>query len=76
MLPQWMKPEQRKALSPAAKAGATAEVRYIPKGVVVIIGSWSALCYSVKCFMSRYSQMMTDLYACKVNKLNGCKFTF
>jgi len=40
-LAQWMKPEQRKALSPAAEAGATAEVRYMPKGVVGIIGPWN-----------------------------------
>jgi coniferyl-aldehyde dehydrogenase len=40
-LAQWMKPEQRKAISPAAEAGATAEVRYMPKGVVGIIGPWN-----------------------------------
>ncbi|WOH38195.1 coniferyl aldehyde dehydrogenase [Thalassotalea fonticola] len=40
-LAQWMKPEQRQAPSPAFEAGASAEVRYMPKGVVGIIGPWN-----------------------------------
>jgi len=38
---QWMKPDQRQIPSPACEAGATAEVRYLPKGVVGIIGPWN-----------------------------------
>ena len=38
---QWMKPEQRPAPSPAGEAGASAEVRSMPKGVVGIIGPWN-----------------------------------
>jgi coniferyl-aldehyde dehydrogenase len=38
---QWMKPDQRQAPYPACEAGATAEVRYLPKGVVGIIGPWN-----------------------------------
>lgn len=38
---EWMKPEQRNAPWPACEAGATAEVRYMPKGVVGIIGPWN-----------------------------------
>ncbi|MCP4954050.1 MAG: coniferyl aldehyde dehydrogenase [Photobacterium aquimaris] len=40
-LAQWMKPEQRQAPSPAFEAGASAEVRYMPKGVIGIIGPWN-----------------------------------
>jgi coniferyl-aldehyde dehydrogenase len=38
---EWMKPEQRQAPSPAGEAGASAEVRIMPKGVVGIIGPWN-----------------------------------
>lgn len=40
-LADWMKAEQRQAPFPANEAGATAEVRYMPKGVVGIIGPWN-----------------------------------
>ncbi|MEY8198034.1 MAG: coniferyl aldehyde dehydrogenase [Colwellia sp.] len=40
-LAQWMKPEQRQAPSPAFEAGASAEVRFMPKGVIGIIGPWN-----------------------------------
>ncbi|NQY48120.1 MAG: coniferyl aldehyde dehydrogenase [Colwellia sp.] len=38
---QWMSPEQRKAMSPGSDAGATAQIRFMPKGVVGIIGPWN-----------------------------------
>lgn len=38
---RWMEPEQRQAPAPACDAGATAEVRTLPKGVVGIIGPWN-----------------------------------
>lgn len=37
----WMQVEQRPAPLPAGDAGATAEVRSMPKGVVGIIGPWN-----------------------------------
>lgn len=40
-LAEWMKPDQRQAPYPACEAGASAEVRYLPKGVVGIIGPWN-----------------------------------
>lgn len=38
---EWMRPEQRQAPSPACEAGARAEVRSMPKGVVGILGPWN-----------------------------------
>ncbi|MEH6518898.1 MAG: coniferyl aldehyde dehydrogenase [Halioglobus sp.] len=38
---EWMKPEQRNAPSPGGEAGARAEVRTMPKGVVGILGPWN-----------------------------------
>jgi len=40
-LPAWMEPETQPALYPANEAGATAEIRYQPKGVVGIVGPWN-----------------------------------
>ena len=40
-LTDWMQPEQREAPWPANEAGATAEIRHMPKGVVGIIGPWN-----------------------------------
>lgn len=38
---EWMQPERRQVPSPGAEAGASAEVRSMPKGVVGIIGPWN-----------------------------------
>ncbi len=38
---EWMKPEKRNSPFPASEAGASSEVRYMPKGVVGIIGPWN-----------------------------------
>jgi len=38
---KWMRPERRQAPSPAGEAGAIAEVRPMPKGVIGIIGPWN-----------------------------------
>lgn len=40
-LAQWMKPDSRQLPLPANEAGASAEVRYLPKGVVGIVGPWN-----------------------------------
>lgn len=37
----WMKPDLRGAMAPADEAGASAEVRFMPKGVVGIIAPWN-----------------------------------
>ena len=38
---EWMKTEQRPPPLPAGDAGATAEIRSMPKGIVGIIGPWN-----------------------------------
>ncbi|WP_182358717.1 aldehyde dehydrogenase family protein [Tomitella gaofuii] len=41
-LEEWMAPEHRKAYAPYDQYGATAEIRYTPKGTVGILGTWNA----------------------------------
>lgn len=41
-LAEWMRPEPRQAFAPYDQLGATAEVRYQPKGSVGILGTWNA----------------------------------
>lgn len=43
----WMQPEQRAVFAPYDQLGATAEVRYQPKGSVAIIGTWNAPVYTL-----------------------------
>ncbi len=39
MLPRWMRP--RKVTTPLTLAGATSEIRYEPKGVVLVLSPWN-----------------------------------
>ncbi len=41
-LEEWMAPQPRRAYAPYDAHGATAEVRYRPKGTVGILGTWNA----------------------------------
>ena len=46
-LEQWMQPESRQSFSPYDQLGATALVRYQPKGCVGIMGTWNAPLYTL-----------------------------